>query len=225
MTVRDVAAYLSVAEKRIYRLAQKGKLPGFKVAGAWRFQRTYLDQWTEKQEEDRGLSGEAGEERVKETVQERLERATQEARAAYYRLVLLVGEPKSGKTRELKATAEQMQCPVVNLNLTLSQRLLELTRKRRALRVRTILAEELGGLEADTVMLDNIEVLFDPELAQDPLRLLQGLARNRTITSTWPGTFNGTYLTYAEPGHPEWRRYTRPEAAVVPIDESRALPK
>jgi excisionase family DNA binding protein len=35
MTVRDVAAYLSVDEKTIYRLAQQGKLPGFKVAGAW----------------------------------------------------------------------------------------------------------------------------------------------------------------------------------------------
>jgi len=38
MTVRDVAGFLSVDEKTIYRLAQQGKLPGFKVAGTWRFQ-------------------------------------------------------------------------------------------------------------------------------------------------------------------------------------------
>ena len=29
MTVRDVAAFLNVDEKTIYRLAQKGDLPGF----------------------------------------------------------------------------------------------------------------------------------------------------------------------------------------------------
>jgi excisionase family DNA binding protein len=45
MTVRDVAATLNVDEKTIYRLAQRGELPGFKVAGAWRFQWTDLQLW------------------------------------------------------------------------------------------------------------------------------------------------------------------------------------
>ena len=45
MTVRDVAAYLNVNEKTVYRLAQRGELPGFKVAGAWRFQQSDLDDW------------------------------------------------------------------------------------------------------------------------------------------------------------------------------------
>ena len=45
MTVRDVAATLNVDEKTIYRLAQRGDLPGFKVAGAWRFQRADLQRW------------------------------------------------------------------------------------------------------------------------------------------------------------------------------------
>ena len=31
MSVHDVAAYLSVDEKTIYRLVQRGELPGFKV--------------------------------------------------------------------------------------------------------------------------------------------------------------------------------------------------
>ena len=161
---------------------------------------------------------------MKESVQERLERATEEAQARYYRLVLLVGEPRSGKTRALRAAAERIDCPVVNLNLILTQRLLELTRKQRALRVKRILAEELDEFQAETVMMDNIEALFDPELAQDPLRLLQGLARNRTIASTWPGTFDGLHLTYAEPGHPEWRRYTKPEAAIVAMNGSQTPP-
>ena len=47
MTVRDVAAYLNVDDKTIYRLVQRGELPGFKVAGAWRFRGVDLERWIE----------------------------------------------------------------------------------------------------------------------------------------------------------------------------------
>lgn len=52
MTVRDVASFLSVDEKTIYRLAQKGKLPGFKVAGAWRFQPQDIQRWIDLQKKE-----------------------------------------------------------------------------------------------------------------------------------------------------------------------------
>jgi excisionase family DNA binding protein len=45
LTVREVAAFLSVDEKTIYRLVIKGDIPGFKVLGSWRFQRHDLEQW------------------------------------------------------------------------------------------------------------------------------------------------------------------------------------
>ncbi len=48
MTVRDVANFLNVNEKTVYRLAQRRKLPGFKVAGTWRFKREDIDQWVEE---------------------------------------------------------------------------------------------------------------------------------------------------------------------------------
>ena len=48
MTVRDVAVYLNVDEKTVYRLAQRGELPGFKVAGTWRFKRDDIDSWIEQ---------------------------------------------------------------------------------------------------------------------------------------------------------------------------------
>ena len=48
MTVRDVAAFLNVDEKTIYRLTSRGDLPGFKVAGAWRFQYADLQRWVDE---------------------------------------------------------------------------------------------------------------------------------------------------------------------------------
>ncbi len=59
MTVREVAACLNVAEKTIYRLAQKGELPGFKVPGAWRFQRLDLDHWIEVQKKAASKQGDS----------------------------------------------------------------------------------------------------------------------------------------------------------------------
>ena len=58
------------------------------------------------------------------------------------------------------------------------------------------------------ILLDNIEVIFDVGLKQDPLRLLQGLSRNKTVVAAWNGAIVDDSLTYAVPArHPEYRRY------------------
>ena len=51
MTVRDVASYLNVDEKTVYRLVKRGDLPGFKVAGTWRFKQEDIDAWIEVQKQ------------------------------------------------------------------------------------------------------------------------------------------------------------------------------
>lgn len=49
LTVREVADLLSVDCKTVYRLAHRGELPGFKVAGSWRFMRNDIESWIEVQ--------------------------------------------------------------------------------------------------------------------------------------------------------------------------------
>lgn len=51
MTIRELAAYLKMAEKTLYRLAAEGAVPGFKVGGAWRFRKSEIDRWIVKQEQ------------------------------------------------------------------------------------------------------------------------------------------------------------------------------
>lgn len=134
---------------------------------------------------------------------------------AYYKLILAVGPARAGKTAALSSLASQHDWPRLNVNLRLSEKLLDLTRRQRAVRVAGILDDALREERSEIVLLDNLELLFAEELAQDPLRLLQLLSRNRTIVAAWPGHFDGTSLTYAEPGHPEARRYTTPQAVIV----------
>lgn len=45
MTVKEVADYLRVNQRTVYRLAVEGRLPGFKVGATWRFKRIDIDGW------------------------------------------------------------------------------------------------------------------------------------------------------------------------------------
>jgi excisionase family DNA binding protein len=49
MTVKDVAEYLQLSTDQIYRLAQQGKIPAFRVGARWRFKREKIDEWVENQ--------------------------------------------------------------------------------------------------------------------------------------------------------------------------------
>jgi len=104
---------------------------------------------------------------------------------------------------------------MVNINLALSERLLELTSRQRALRAAQLVDDIVRETAGEIVLLDNIEMLFHSELKQDPLRLLQSLSRNRTIVTTWRGVYSGASLTYAVPDHFEYRRYDDPQALIV----------
>ncbi len=50
ITIRELAAYLKIAEKTLYRVASEGSVPGFKVGGAWRFRKSEIDKWIKRQE-------------------------------------------------------------------------------------------------------------------------------------------------------------------------------
>lgn len=50
MTVKDVAEYLKVNERTVYRMANAGKLPAFKVGASWRFKLSDIEQWIEEQQ-------------------------------------------------------------------------------------------------------------------------------------------------------------------------------
>ena len=146
--------------------------------------------------------------------------AIQQAASQYFRLVILVGAPVSGKTTALQSVAQKIGCQLVNVNLELSKRLLELTRTQRSRQVERLLKEVIAAAPGDVVLLDNLEILFDTGLEVEPLRLLQVSSRNRTIVASWNGSFQAGTLTYAEPGHPEFIQFKQTEAVVISVSAS-----
>ncbi|MFH1147509.1 MAG: BREX-3 system P-loop-containing protein BrxF [Pseudomonadota bacterium] len=128
------------------------------------------------------------------------------AQSQYYRLILLVAPPGKGKTRALQEIARSTGVPLININLELSRRMLDLTQRQRQLQLSQLLNGILSESNSDTVLLDNIEMLFSVELKQDTLRLLQGLSRNKTLVVAWNGLIKNDCVIYGSPEHAEYRK-------------------
>jgi len=45
MTIKQVAEYLKVSPRSIYKLVKDGAIPTFKIMNMWRFERTKIDLW------------------------------------------------------------------------------------------------------------------------------------------------------------------------------------
>ncbi len=148
--------------------------------------------------------------------------AITQASSQYYRLVILAGLPGSGKTASLQSIGRRLGGEVVNVNLELSKRMLELTRSQRSRQVERFLKDVIAAASGEVVLLDNLEILFDTGLEVEPLRLLQVSSRNRTVVASWSGTYVGETLTYAEPGHPEFVQFKKVDAVVIPVGNAAA---
>lgn len=137
--------------------------------------------------------------------------------ASRYKLVLLTG------LRGARSIPEKVQqtvpsCGVLNIGLALSQRLLDVPSHQRPAQAPVILADLLAG--QGPVMLYDAELLFEPTLQLEPLRVLKVASRSRILFALWPGALEGGNLNYAEPGHLEYRHYGPADLAdilVVPV--------
>jgi ABC-type hemin transport system ATPase subunit len=140
-------------------------------------------------------------------------------KTSYYRLVVVVGPSRSGKTTAMQQVRDAAGVPLIYVNLELSKRLLDLTERQRSLQLPRLLDQIVTETGRDEVLLDNNEILFDTHLKQDPLRIFQGLSRSRTIVVSWNGRTNAESLFYATPDHPEFRQYPLTDMTVVVVEE------
>jgi hypothetical protein len=151
-------------------------------------------------------------------IKEELMASIKKAKDLYHSLVLLVCTSGSNKkTAILNEIAGELNQSSVNLNLELSKCLLEMTNKKRALKVAEKLDEVIAPFQ-EYVVLDFTEILFDVSLKQNPLALLKRISRNRTVVACWNGAIENEKLTYAEFGHQEYRVYDTSDIQIVKID-------
>ena len=57
ISLTEVAEWLDVSDDLVYRLCRSGRLPGVKVGGLWRFRKTDVDQYLDRQLEGQFREG------------------------------------------------------------------------------------------------------------------------------------------------------------------------
>ena len=146
---------------------------------------------------------------------DRLKSVLQSIESQYHRLIILVNCDDAIKPDLMRMLISEREARPLILNLELSSRLLEYSIKQRPLKV-TELLEEIVQDTPSPVMLDRIDVLFEPSLQTDPLAILKALSRSKTIVAFWNGALKDNKLYYAEPAYPEYKSY--PVEDFVAID-------
>jgi len=48
MTLEEISDYLQISIHTLYKMAQQDRIPAFKVTNKWRFRRSEIDAWIEK---------------------------------------------------------------------------------------------------------------------------------------------------------------------------------
>ncbi len=137
------------------------------------------------------------------------------AELSYYKLIIVVGKSGSGKTSLLRRISKELHFPLISLGLELSRRLLNLTNKQRKLMAAEIIEEILDKQDSPILVIDNTEVIFDPNLKLNPLGLLKNISRNRLLIWSWNGEQNGDQLIYSYAGHPEYHRISSNEFITI----------
>jgi len=148
----------------------------------------------------------------------RLERLIGEIGDLNSKLILLVGPSRSGKTQLLRQLGTKLNIEPLNVGLELGRRLAATPNNKRSFSAGELL-REIADKERteDPLMLDNIELLFEPGLQINPLDLVRRLAHSKRVVAVWPGELRGDRLVYADMSHPEHRDYSRDGVVVLEI--------
>jgi hypothetical protein len=93
----------------------------------------------------------------------------------------------------------------ISLNLPLAKKLAKREEKGRA----DFVTEDALSLldNADKVILQDFEMLFDPRYRLDALRTFGTIARSRKLIVKWCGSFDGDALVYAAPEYQDYKRF------------------
>lgn len=149
---------------------------------------------------------------------EELERLIVEVNDLNCKLILLVGPSQSGKTQLLRQLGAKLKIGVFNVGQELGRRLAATPNSKRGFLTSELLREIVDKEQVeDQLLLDNLELLFEPSLHINPLDIAKRLAHSKCVVAVWPGELRSNHLTYADISHPEHRDYNRDGVVVLEL--------
>lgn len=130
----------------------------------------------------------------------------------YYKQIY-VYEYKNGNS--VSKFSEENNYLFLNVNIEISNKLQLISEHRRKFKISDILSEIINVESHQIICLDYYEILFEPSLQINPFELFKNISRNKTLIIAWRGIIDKTHFIYANPGHPEYRKYPIDEIIVI----------
>lgn len=137
------------------------------------------------------------------------------------KIIWVVGNSCTGKTKllkQLKELSEDFQ--YVNINKSLSEKLINEVCENQKFTVGAYLAEILDPITKEVCILDNIEILFAQKLRLSPVDALKKIAIQAKLVVAWPGTFENNMLIYGDRNHPDYCEYQIDSAPLLNLNNT-----
>lgn len=130
-----------------------------------------------------------------------LEEKIEEKNLDYNRFMVLLWNNKT----EIKHLFEEIDSSVLNINVIVSEQLLDIPSKLQAIKTQQIITEVIRNNPQKVIVIDNFEILFSPIVKVKPIELFRELSRYKTIIVIWRYSYENNRLVYAVPEHIEYQ--------------------
>jgi len=130
-----------------------------------------------------------------------LEEKIEEKNLEYNRFMVLLWHNNT----EIQILFEEIDSSILNINVAISEQLLDIPPKLQAIKTQQIITEIIRNNPQKVIVIDNFEILFSPILKVKPIELFRELSRYKTIIVIWRYSYENNRLLYAVPEHIEYQ--------------------
>lgn len=130
-----------------------------------------------------------------------IEEKIEEKNLEYNRFMVLLWHNNT----EIQILFEEIDSSILNINVAISEQLLDIPPKLQAIKTQQIITEIIRNNPQKVIVIDNFEILFSPILKVKPIELFRELSRYKTIIVIWRYSYENNRLLYAVPEHIEYQ--------------------
>lgn len=112
---------------------------------------------------------------------------------AKYKLLLIVGQPGSGKSKLIHEYSDETGYPIVNFNTIFGE---EVPEGSTSEYITNFMKDFLQTYKHEVLLFDNKRVLYSKNSSIDLLSFLKDLSQDRYVIATWNGMVDGDKLIH-----------------------------
>ena len=135
-----------------------------------------------------------------------------------HRLVIVTGNPGSGKSQVLREASNKKKWDYVDCRTLITEEIIELLPAMRSTKAPAIMSDVLEKYNSEVILLDRVQTFFTPVLQLNPLALLRTLSEKFTLVVAWPGYYKDGKLFFEHAGDPEPLKFDAEDIKVWAVE-------